>query len=60
VGGAIGFRERKERPFHFRYVIGLYVTLLSVVLLIGVAVDRYLSVIHTMKYHSIMRFKMAK
>ncbi len=43
-----------------RYVLALYVTLLSVLLLIGVAVDRYLSISLPLKYHSIMRFKLAK
>ncbi len=43
-----------------RYGLGIYVTVLSVTLLVGVAVDRYLSVVHSLKYHSIMRFKLAK
>lgn len=41
-------------------MLALYVTVLSVLLLVGVAVDRYLSVIHSLKYHSFMRFKLAK
>ena len=41
-------------------MIALYVSVLSVVLLSCVAVDRYLSIMHPLKYHSIMRFKIAK
>jgi hypothetical protein len=43
-----------------RYTLALFVTLLSVLLLIGVAVDRYLSIVHPLKYHNIMRFRLAK
>ncbi|TRY70860.1 hypothetical protein TCAL_06545 [Tigriopus californicus] len=43
-----------------RYVVALYVTVLSVLLLLGVAVDRYLAIVHPLKYHKIMRFRLAK
>ena len=43
-----------------RYAIAIFVTVLSVVLLLGVALDRYLGVIHPLKHHRIMRFKLAK
>ena len=43
-----------------RYSLALYVTVLSVLLLVGVAVDRYLSIVFPLKYHNIMRFKIAK
>ena len=43
-----------------RYGLGIYVTVLSVTLLVGVAADRYLSVVLSLKYHSFMRFKLAK
>lgn len=41
-----------------RYVIALYVTVLSVLLLIGVAVDRYLSIVHPLR--NFMRVRMTK
>lgn len=43
-----------------RYTMALFVTLLSVLLLIGVAVDRFLSVVYPLKYNGIMRFSIAK
>jgi hypothetical protein len=43
-----------------RYVVALYVTLLSVLLLAGVAVDRHLSIVYPFKYQLFMRFKLAK
>ncbi len=53
INSTIFFRIR-------RYGLGIYVTVLSVTLLVGVAADRYLSVVHSLKYHSFMRFKLAK
>lgn len=41
-------------------MLALYVTLLSTLLLIGVAVDRFLSIVHALKYQCIMRFKLAQ
>ena len=43
-----------------RYIIGLYVTILSVILLSCVAADRYLSILQPLKYHSIVRYNAAK
>ena len=43
-----------------RYVIALYVTVLSVLLLIGVALDRYLSIVHSLKYQNFIRVRITK
>ncbi len=40
--------------------MSLYVTLLSVILLIVVALDRYFSIVHPIQYQTVMRFKIAK
>ena len=38
----------------------VYVTVLSVVLLVVVALDRYLSICHPIRYEEIMRGRIAK
>ena len=43
-----------------RYAVTVYVTVLSVVLLVAVAFDRYLSICHPIKYEKIMRGRIAK
>ena len=48
-----------KKKFH-RYAFTVYVTVLSVVLLVVVALDRYLSICHPIKYGEIMRGRIAK
>ena len=51
--------SEKQNDFQ-RYAVTVYVTVLSVVLLVAVAFDRYLSICHPIKYEKIMRGRIAK
>lgn len=44
----------EKYPCLIRYTTALYATIVSVLSLVGVAVDRYLAVVHALEYHQLM------